>query len=233
MTEELDREDWSIEQLLELALDAREEEMHTALPGRVERYDASSQTASVTPLIRRAIARRGGGTARLQMPTIHAVPVAWPRAGDWFVHMPLSAGDTVLLIVCERDPARWRVTGELSDPIDSRLHHLSHAVAIPGVYPRTRELGDTPSDALVIGRDGGSTIRVRSDGEVHVAGSESLALAGNLDAHLSAISADLARLKTLLTSVTITFEPTYGSGPTGKSALDASNPIATSKAKGS
>lgn len=91
-----------------------------------------AQSASVTPHVRRAIARRSGGTARLQMPTIHAVAVAWPPAGDWFVHMPLSVGDTVLLVVCDRDPARWRVTGELSDPIDSRLHHLSHAVAIPG-----------------------------------------------------------------------------------------------------
>ena len=50
MPDDLDRDDWSLEQLLELALDSREEELHTALPGRVERYDAGSQTASVTPM---------------------------------------------------------------------------------------------------------------------------------------------------------------------------------------
>jgi hypothetical protein len=154
MTDELenDADDVSLEDALERLLDAREEELHTALPGRIESYDAAAQVADVTPLIRRAVPRADGGTLAEPMPTIRAVPVVWPRAGDWFLHMPLAPGDTVLLVCCERDLARWRQTGELSDPVDRRAHHLAHAVAIPGVYPRTEPLNDTPIDKLVIGK---------------------------------------------------------------------------------
>lgn len=160
MSDDHDRADVSLGSLLDTHGDRLFEDLAVAGPGRVESYDAEAQVADVTPLVRRRIPRESGELVSEAMPTIRAVPVAWPRAGNWFLHMPLAAGDTVLLVFCDRDPARWRRTGDQADPIDVRLHHLSHAVAIPGVYPRTRQLGDTPAGALVIGRDGGSTIRI-------------------------------------------------------------------------
>lgn len=159
--------------LLDAYREAWAEELHTATPGRVESYTSGAQIADVQPMIRRRLERRDGSPVYETMPIIRAVPIVWPRAGSWFVHMPLAAGDFVLLIMCERDIARWRQTGELSPPLDVRHHHLSHAVAIPGVYPRTGELGggSTPSNALVLGRDGGSTIHVKQSGEVEIKGS--------------------------------------------------------------
>ena len=182
-------DDLSLEGHLERFWDNRAEELHTALPGRVVRYESAHQTVDVEPTVRRSIPATDGSRVREPMPTIRAVPVAWPRAGGFFVHMPIAAGDFVLLVCCERDLARWRVTGELSDPIDRRSHHLSHAVAIPGLYPRTRELADTPSDALVIGHEGGATIRIRDDGEIHVgsAAAELVALSNLVADQLTAL----------------------------------------------
>jgi len=186
---EHDAEDVSLEAHLAGVLDDMQEELHTALPGRVVRYDAEAQTADVEPMIRRALRGTDGTTVRETMPVIRAVPLCWPRAGGFFVHMPLAAGDFVLLVCCERDLARWRQAGEASDPIDRRHHHLAHAVAIPGVYPRTRQLTDTPSDALVIGREGGATIQIRTDDEIHLGSgaSGSVALASLIDAVFAAI----------------------------------------------
>jgi hypothetical protein len=151
MTGLLDNDSATLPDVIERMLDAHDEELHTAFVGRIESYDAAAQTADVQPLIRRRISTTDGGFRSEEMPTVRAVPVAWPRAGDWFLHMPLSAGDTVLVVVAERDFARWRVTGEASDPIDTRSHHLSHAIAVPGVYPRTKPLLDTPGNKLVLG----------------------------------------------------------------------------------
>lgn len=226
MSEDLDRDDWTVEGLLDAHREAWAEELHTALPGRVERYVAAEQVADVTPLVRRVLRRNDGTRVTEAMPTIRAVPIVWPRAGDWFVHMPLSAGDTVLLVCCERDLARWRTTGTLSDPVDTRAHHLAHAVAIPGVYPRTRQLSDTPTDALVIGRDGGSTVRVLQNGEVHAGGSFELTRAGNLDQHLTAIAADLTAIATAAGTTATNY------GTPAKEALDVAAPIATTKTKG-
>lgn len=233
MSDERD-EEYSLEVLLERWREAMQDELHTAIPGRVESYDASAQTADVQPMIRRLVPRADGGTLREQLPIVRAVPVVHPRWGSWFVHAPLAAGDFVLLVMCERDLARWRTTGEVSDPVDRRAHHLSHAVAIPGVYPRTRQLGagSTPADALVIGREGGATIKVRDDGQVHVAGSDQLARSANLDQHLSAIAADLTAIGTAIEGITGpgTLPLTYDTP--GKAALDASAPIPTQNARG-
>lgn len=227
--EDLDREDWDLAGLLDATRDAWAEDLHTALPGRVESYDASAQVADVTPLVRRVLRRNDGSRVASPMPTIRAVPIAWPRAGDWFVHMPLAAGDVVLLVFCERDFARWRATGEISDPIDTRQHHLAHAIAYPGVYPRTRPITDVPTDAMVIGRMGGATIRLQSDGQVHVAGAAKLTLSDELQQHLSAIAQGLDTLAALISSGAI--ESHYGVA--AKAALDAAHPIGTTNTRGS
>lgn len=181
-------DDLSLEDLLDRFRGSIAEEIHTAVPGRVESYDAAAQVADVTPMVRRSMPRADGTRASETLPTIRAVPILWPRAGSWFVHMPLAAGDFVLLVMCERDPARWRVTGELSDPIDRRSHHLSHAIGIPGVYPRTKALAptSTPADALVLGRESGATIRIQTDGEVVI--DASLFRFGGVGAVLVALS---------------------------------------------
>jgi hypothetical protein len=168
--DDLDTNDLSFETLLEGFRDGWAEELHTALPGKVEKYVEATQKADVVPLIARRIPRADGTFASEPMPTIRAVPVIWPRTADWFVHMPMAAGDTVLLVCCERDFARWMQTGEASDPLDVRHHHLAHAVAIPGFFSRKDPIGSSnaPSNALVLGKDGGSTIRIESAGEIKV-----------------------------------------------------------------
>lgn len=239
MNDDPDRDDFALEDVLDVFLDARQDEIQTAMPGRVERYDASDQTASVAPMVRRAVPNRAGRYSFEALPTVHAVPVVWLRAGSWFLHMPLTRGDFVLLVVLERDASAWRQRGELSDPVDTRAHHLSHAVAIPGLYPRSHDLGDTPTDALVVGRDGGPTVRVQSDGtvvvdagDVQLAGTSALSLASPLDVHLSAIARGMDALMTLASGGGPPVpEPNYGAA--AKVALDASNPIAAQKVKGS
>lgn len=164
----LDDDDLSLADLLNQAREAGDDELHVATAAKIESYDAAAQVADVTPVVNRLLKRADGSVVREPFPTCRAVRLVWPRAGDWFLHMPLSAGDFVLLISCDRDLARWIVTGELSDPIDRRTHHLAHAVAIPGLYPATAPIGDAPTNALVLGKDGGGTFRVEDAGDVKV-----------------------------------------------------------------
>ncbi len=229
MTEDLEREDITLAELFAATREAWQEELHTALPARVESYDADKQTADVTPMVRRTLAREDGTLVRETMPTLRAVRVAGPRWGRWFVHAPLEQGDFVLVVCCERDITRWLTTGALSDAPDVRLHHLAHAVAIPvNLYPNGQAVGDTPSDALVIGRDGGSTIRVRTNGKIDVAGDKALTLADNLGEHLSAIAKGLDALMGAIS--TGSPQPNYGAA--AKLILDRTHPIATTKTGG-
>lgn len=97
--------------------------IHTALPAIVKSYDSTTQTASV----QLAVQLRGNN-----VPPLSDVPVAWPGGAAGFVHVPLAAGDTVLVIFTEEDFSRWYTTGSVSAPAVLARHGL-HAVAIPGL----------------------------------------------------------------------------------------------------
>jgi hypothetical protein len=182
-------DDLSREDLAELERRAFAEELHTALPGRVESYDAATQTADVRPMVRRALPNVEGTTTPEDMPIVRSVPVVWPRVGSWFLHMPLEAGDSVLLVCLERDAARWRQTGDVSDPIDHRQHHLAHAVAVPGLFPRAAALSGLPAGKLAIGKSGGLTMTIGDTTIDLGAASQFVALANLVNARLDTIQA--------------------------------------------
>jgi len=162
--------------------------LHVALPGRVEKYDATTQLADVKPMIPRLVPRRIGGYLAESIPVIPAVPVVFPRCGKFFVSFPIEKGDSVLLVFCDYDPQEWRRTGdEVSPGIDAR-GHVSNAVAIPGIEPKSRALVSASATDMVIGQDGTGKPRIviEPDGNVR-AGTQSgaedfVALAGKVDA---------------------------------------------------
>lgn len=211
-------DDLSREDLAELERRAFAEELHTALPGRVESYDAATQTADVRPMVRRALPNVAGGTTPEDMPIVRSVPVVWPRVGDWFLHMPLAPGDSVLLVCLERDPARWVRTGDISDPIDHRQHHLAHAVAIPGLFPRSAALSGLPAGKLAIGRTGGPTATIDAV-NIDLGGAIKLALATLVEAELDKIAATLATGTANLGTGAVTFGTPYVPAEVGSSIV--------------
>lgn len=157
-------------------LDARLEqqalETHVGRPGRVLRYDAATQTADVVPLVRHPVPQPDGSYEFEELPVIPSVPVLWPRVGAWFFALKVEAGDTVQLLFNDCDLGTWRTgDGSVVTPGDLRRHHLSHAVAIPGLYTRGRALAHAPSGdvALVLGSDEGTArVSFRTDGTIEL-----------------------------------------------------------------
>lgn len=193
MTAEPQREGDGLDmrELLERFRDSLQEDLHTALPGIVQSYDAATQRADIVPGLNRILPTREGEPVSELMPTLRAVPVVFPGSGDWFVRWPISAGDEVLLVICERDPARWLQTGDRSDPIDVRAHHLAHAVAIPGLRSRPGQLPAPSGSALELGEVGGASIRIEGDGTIRLGGVgavATVAAAAKVDAVLTAIA---------------------------------------------
>lgn len=126
----------SLGAVLSQAIEARLADVNTCLPGRVEAYDASSDTVSVQPLIRRKWRHKAAPTA---LPVVSGVPVHRPRSSDSWLALPDPVkGDLVLLVFAQRALEPWHGKGGLCDPVDSRRFDLSDAIAIPGLYDRTR-----------------------------------------------------------------------------------------------
>lgn len=173
-------------------LDARLTDLHTALPGRVRSYDASTQTADIEPMIKRGVPTGGeeDDVVLEALPVLPSVPVLFPSGGQCFVTFPLAVGDPVLLVFSERDTSHYRATGAVADPGVPTMHGLSGAVAIPCAFgPRSAAMSGVSSTDLVMGRVNGLANITIKAGTAEVGGSsDSAALASRVAALETAIS---------------------------------------------
>lgn len=177
-------------------------EIHTALPARIDRYDAAAGTVDVTPLLRVQVPQSDGSNGMEDLPRIYNVPVCFPRATRWALTFSLAPGETVMLVFGESDVSRWWAQGsaDVMSPGDLARHSLAHAMAVPGLFPRASTLqnpapaaavGDATS-ALVLGDDQGTRLTIRGDGTLEVTQGGQAVVTVDRDGtvHLGGASAD-------------------------------------------
>jgi hypothetical protein len=155
----------TLAELLAIHGDSIKRSSFSALPGRIEKYDAATQKASVKPLVKDRVPTKDGSELLEPFPIIQSVPVVWPRAGGFFLTMPLAVGDLVLLVFADRSIDKFKSSrGTDTDPDDFRMHDIADAVALPGCYPFGMGVGDSGVGThLVLGEEGGAQVHVKSD----------------------------------------------------------------------
>ncbi len=132
----------------------------TALPGRVQSFDASKQSADIEPLVHDTWEAEDGANQTGPLPVIPSVPVCFPGSGGWRVTFPVSKGDTGLLVFCARSIDRWLSEGGSVDPQDDRTHDLSDAVFVPGLTDFGHPIDPFKSDRMTLGKVGGNQIHI-------------------------------------------------------------------------
>lgn len=135
-TERGDQLDPTPSQVLEAVLDSAGQDLRVAIPGivtKVERTDPP--TVTVAPAIKR--------TGQAADPPVPGVRVAVMRSGGATVALPISVGDSVWLMVADRDLDGWLgVDGAREvEAADPRTHDLADCVAYP------MDAGSLPSGA--------------------------------------------------------------------------------------
>lgn len=174
--------------------------MYHCLPGIVQAYHASEQTADVLPAVndprfdpdtgeRLTFDANGqpddAGTNDEPWPVIPHVPVSWPKFGGFVIAGPLAPGNRVLLVAFDLDPTKHRNTGQVENPIDVRRHGGTYWWCIPAdiTDPGVSQDAAAAGSSLVIGKDGASQ-QIRIDGN-HInlgsAPTDSVALAQKID----------------------------------------------------
>lgn len=139
--------------------------MHTAFPGRIEKYDFTTQKAEVKPLIKHRY--RNGDEQEL--PKISDVPVVFMRTLEAYVILPVKKGSTVLVICAERSMDNWLSQGGIASPGLTHQFSLSDAIAIPGLFPFT-EASPVSADDVLEMRYKGVGVQITADGDVKVGG---------------------------------------------------------------
>lgn len=145
-------------------------DIHTALPGRIESYDPTTQKADVKPLIKSENVLEDGTIEYLPIPVIPNVPVAFPGGNGFMVTFPLTKGDTCLIIFSEASLDTWLSKGGDVEPSVATRHDFSDAVIYPGLKSFKNPLNNASGDNMIVGADNGTSMIEISVSEVVVGG---------------------------------------------------------------
>lgn len=140
----------NLEEIIRAAVEARQAEMWTALPGVVEEVDFQKQTMKVRPAIKSVQRKSDGSTENVELPMLQDVPIMFPSGGGMTMTFPIKKGDGVLVHFSSRPIDTHMQSDGVQNQIDARMHSLSDGFAMVGYRPEPRKLKNVPSDATQV-----------------------------------------------------------------------------------
>lgn len=141
-------------EIFRVAIDRQVRRIWTSLPGKIVSYDATTQRATVQLSVQEPTT---DGAETIQ--ELQDCPVQHPHGSNYFVHVPLTAGDEVYVHFAKWDPSAARVKGEVSPPAQLRPHGLN-AFAVPFRWSDLTPISSVSANELVIGQDGGPVLHI-------------------------------------------------------------------------
>lgn len=136
------------------------EEMHTAIPAKIQKFDAAKNMATVKPY---GTFVTGAGK-KIAYPVITGVPLIFPQcpSANIEIAFPVKSGDDCLVIISEVELDAWLGGGESDN--DMRFD-LTSAVAIPGLRNKSSSaLEEACNDNSIILKNGGVKLKVAKTG---------------------------------------------------------------------
>ncbi|NLU42214.1 MAG: hypothetical protein GXX08_08420 [Firmicutes bacterium] len=154
-----------VKDLIKAVVDNKLDDLHTAIPARMEEIDLQRMRASVTLLRKRRVSP---DSEPQPVPPILEVPVLLPKGGDFIIRPPIRKGDTVLVVFSERALDYLLVDGTPQDPKFARRHAIDDAIAIPGLMHQAESQlpAEHSKDLLIFHREKGSKIIMKEAGDV-------------------------------------------------------------------
>lgn len=140
-------------------------DLHTCVPGKIEKYEYKYQRAEIKPLIK----IQYYDNTVTSVPVIANVPVIFPRTSRVIFHFPLNKGDTGLTLFTERALEKWLSLGDEVGPGDVRKFDLSDAVFIPGLYPFSETSPADNNDDVIL-QYNNTGLRIKGNGEIEIGG---------------------------------------------------------------
>ena len=160
------------------ALDGRQAEIWTALPGIIQSFDPVAMTVTVQPAVAGRVTDETGKTSSVNMPLLPDVPVVFPGGGGFTLTFPVASGDECLVVFASRCIDAWWQSGGIGEPMEPRMHDLSDGFALVGVRSQARRLSPAvDSENVQIRSDDGKTfVEMTPGGDVNAVGPTSVTL---------------------------------------------------------
>ena len=153
----------------------------TSLPGIIQVYDATTQTATVQPAVQGVVTAPDGSTSLVSLPVVTDVPVQFPSGGGFALTFPVAAGDECLLVFASRGIDAWHALGGVQQPTGSRKHALSDAFAMLGFRSLPHALGAVSTTAVQLRNTAGTAmVEIQPSGHIRALAPAGLEVVGNM-----------------------------------------------------
>lgn len=147
------------------------EEIQTVHPGRIVEYNPKTQEADVEL----NVIRNYVNGKPLKLPIVASVPVIHPRTTTSMIKLPVSIGDSVLLMFSKSSLDSFLATGSSAVYSSGSQFLLKDAIAIPGLFPFSQPNNSgAPDDLEIINKTQKIVIKASGDIELGTTGLKKL-----------------------------------------------------------
>lgn len=184
--------DRSLGEVFSAHADTLKDEFRKVLPATVTAVNPVLQTVDVVLGLENPLFDEYGGVSYEVLPPLSGIPLGCLRANGYIIWLPVTTGDTVLLLFSDLSLDTWLAgTGAATQPGWVGKHTIDSAIAIPLIVP-TAKVSPTPTTdptKLIIGKDGSpAQIKIgAADIELGALATDAVALASLVDSAVSTI----------------------------------------------
>ncbi len=147
-------------------IQSRLRDVHTCLPGQIEKYDSDKRKARVKILVRLRTVK----DTTLEIPPIDNVPVIFPSSGSFSLTFKLQKGDGCLILFSEEGIGSF-LKGKTEVNADSLAKFsLTDAICIPGLWSFPNVPISTTQTTIDVETDDKMTIKTKSGGTIEIDG---------------------------------------------------------------
>jgi hypothetical protein len=190
-------------------------DVHTALPGVVEKYDATKKVVEVVIQTKRMLEKEDGTFTSEELPKLTNVPIANIGSSGFGIGIALAPGDEGWIMFSETSLDQWRTKGTVTSPSDIERHGLSGAVFLPMPISIQKLITDVLTVGAFFGAFGGAQVRATgSTVEVTTGGSPT---ASGFVATATLVAVELGKIATAITGLGGAYTP----GPVASTNLKA------------
>ena len=187
----------SLKAFMQSHLDNLQSQIFTGMPATVT--DVSNYESQNIISVRPVIDMQHSDGQVSECPEIFNVPVINPSAGGGLLSFPIAVGDSVWLEFSMRNIEKWLEGGgeSVTEPT-MRMHDMSDAVAIVGMYTKNNHLSPDPKDVVLKFKD--NSIRLKDDGNVEIITKSKISVNNDAEELIAVLSELIQEISSITTN---------------------------------
>jgi hypothetical protein len=142
--------------------------LRVCIPGIIQSFNADTQTVTVKPAIREKVINADLTESWVELPLLVDVPIVLPRAGNFILTMPITAGDECLVIFGDVCIDAWYSLGKIQNQIDKRRHDLSDGFALLGCWSQPNVIPNYSTNSVQLRNEAGTSYIELKDAQINL-----------------------------------------------------------------